>query len=91
MALKLPGKLGACYRQFLGRLAPWPRSFYSKVFQISGDAQPARSSQPPPSPPLTELENGSVPHNRTISHITLIEGPSEVTLIGTGAQVRPKI
>jgi hypothetical protein len=42
MALNLPGKLGAWYRQFLGRLAPWPRSFYSKAFQISGNTEPVR-------------------------------------------------
>ena len=45
MTLKLPGKLGACYRQFLGPLAPWPKSFYSKVFQTTGNAQSPSSSR----------------------------------------------
>lgn len=49
MGLKLPGKLGIYYRQFLGRLQPWPRSFTSTVFEIKASAQPdgpANGSQP---------------------------------------------
>src|SRR5207253_1772217 len=32
MALKLPGKLGSRYRDFLARRQPWPKSFYSNAF-----------------------------------------------------------
>ena len=49
MALGLPGALGVHYRKFLGRLQPWPRSFYSREFEVKGSAQPARSSHRPPS------------------------------------------
>jgi hypothetical protein len=39
MGLKVPGKLGTRYREFLGRWQ-WPRSFYSSTFVKEANAQP---------------------------------------------------
>lgn len=44
-AFKLPGKLGTWYQQVFWRLQPWPRSFYSKVFENAGSDKPDPSSQ----------------------------------------------
>jgi hypothetical protein len=62
MGLRLPGKPGVGYRELMGRLQPWPKYFYSRVIEIKGNAQPARTSQPPPSlSALRAMRNSALP------------------------------
>ena len=58
MGIKLPGTLGTFYRGFLGRLQPWPKSFYSNVFENKLNAQ--RTALPLNGGPTTRLGNSGV-------------------------------
>ena len=45
LTIRFPGSLGVRYREFVARLQPWPKSFYSDVFVVKTKVQATRSKR----------------------------------------------